>query len=294
VTRLGRQIRFARPALIAILVAACQTGGTISTASSPAGTATTDSSASTAPAVTARPAATTAPSLLSVTGDYQIGADGRTLRMTCLGAGSPTVLLEGGHPGSGLADFLRYGRAFTTLLAAERRVCAYDRAGYPSSDPAPNEPRDLDDVTDDLHALLEAAEIEGPLVLAGSSFGGFIVTYYAHRFPEGVEGVVLLDAPRPSATLTLEEAPELAWDSPTNPEHLDVVPEFENRLANERFPFEAPLLVITATEGGSTLAEHAFWLDWSAMSEHISIEGGHEVYIDSPEEVRDAILDIAP
>ena len=287
-------MRCARPTLIAFLVAACQTGGTTPTASSQAGIATAGSSASAAPAPTARPDVSTAPPLASVTGDYEVAPDGRTLHMTCLGAGSPTVLLEGGHPGSGLADFLRYGRVFTTLLAAERRVCTYDRAGYPGSDPAPNEPRDLEDVTDDLHALLEAAEIEGPLVLAGSSFGGFIVTYYAHRFPEGIEGVVLLDAPRPSATLTLEVAPELAWDHSTNPEHLDVVPEFENRLANERFPFEAPLLVITATDGGSTMAEHAFWLDWSESSEHVSIEGGHEVYIDSPEEVRDAILEIAP
>jgi pimeloyl-ACP methyl ester carboxylesterase len=284
-------MRFAGSLLTGMVVAACQTGGGTTPTAPPA--ASSAPSAASTPTETA-PAASTAPSLATVSGDYEVDPDGRSLHMTCLGEGSPTVVLEGGHPGSGLADFLLHGRRFTELLAAERRVCAYDRAGYGRSDPAPNEPRDLDDVTDDLHALLEAAEIEGPLVLAGSSFGGFIVTYYAHRFPEGVEGVVLLDAPRPSSTLTLEEAPELAWDHPSNPEHVDVVPEFENRLANQQFPFEAPLLVITATEGGSTLVEHAFWLDWSDTSEQVAIRGGHEVYIDSPDAVSDAIIDIAP
>ena len=210
--------------------------------------------------------------------------------MTCLGDGSPTVLLEAGHPSGGLRDFLIDGRTFVTDLAARRRVCAYNRAGYGPSDPAPLEPRDLDDVTDDLHALLMAANVDGPLVLAGSSFGGMIVTYYAHRFPNDVASVVLMDVPAPSASLTVDEVPGLAWDHPSNPEHVDVVPEFENRLAREQFPFEAPLLVITASEGGSTMSEQAFWLDWSKASRQIQVAGGHTVYRDSPREVAEAIL----
>ena len=120
------------------------------------------------------------------------------------GKGLPTIILEGGHPGSGLDDYARYGAAFTSRLASERRVCAYDRAGYGRSDPAPDErPRQLEDVHADLQALLDAAEIEGPYVLVGSSFGGFIATTYASRFPEDVSGVVALDVPAPTATLTL-------------------------------------------------------------------------------------------
>ncbi len=55
---------------------------------------------------------------------------------------------------------------------ADTRVCAYDRAGYAASDPAPNEPRTADNVIGDLRALLAAAEVAGPYVLVGSSFGG--------------------------------------------------------------------------------------------------------------------------
>ena len=148
-------------------------------------------------------------------------------------------------------------------------------------------------MTDDLHALLAAAKVDGPLLLVGSSFGGMIVTYYANRFPDGIVGVVLLDVPAPSATLNLEEAPELAWDHPSNPEHVDVIPEFENRLAAEQFPFEAPLLVITAADGQSSVADQAFWLAWSKASRQVEIEGGHTVYQDSPQEVAAAILGVA-
>jgi len=224
--------------------------------------------------------------------DLVVDANGRTLHMTCLGEGAPTILLEAGHPSAGLQQFLGFGRAFTDLLARERRVCAYDRAGYGRSDPAPDEPRDLDDVTDDLRAALAAAGIDGPLVLVGSSFGGMVVTYYANRFPAGVEGVVLLDVPAPSATLSLQELPEVAWDHPSNREHVDVIPEFEHRLAKERFPFEAPLLVITATNGQSTIEDQAFWLDWSATSSQIEVEGGHSVYEDSPQSVSAAVLEV--
>ena len=75
-----------------------------------------------------------------------------------------------------------------------------------------------------------------PHTLVGASFGGMIVTYHAAQYPEEVSAVVLLDVPAPSATLTVEEVPEIAWDHPENPEHVDVVPEFENRFARRANP----------------------------------------------------------
>jgi pimeloyl-ACP methyl ester carboxylesterase len=226
----------------------------------------------------------------TVTGAFSVANDGRKLELRCWGEGSPTIILEAGYPSAGIEQFVTNGRPFTERLAEQRKTCAYDRAGNGASDAAPMEPRDIDDVTDDLHALLAAAHVEGPYVLVGSSFGGMIVTYYAHRFPDGIRGVVLLDVPAPSATLTLTEAPELAWDSPQNPEHADVVPEFENRLAKERFAFMAPLLVITATRGQSNVADQAFWLGWSADSRQIELDGEHTVYNDQPVAIADAIV----
>jgi len=217
----------------------------------------------------------------TVDGRFEVADDGRSLYLTCWAEGSPTVVLDSGHPdGTGIADFGQ--TEFARLVAAETRVCAYDRAGWGASDPAPNEPRSADDVVDDLDALLEAAEVDGPYVLAGSSFGGMIVSYFAERFPDDVAGVVLLDVPAPSATLTEAEIPEIAWDHPTNPEHLDIGPEFENRFANDPVSFPAPLVVVTAAQGDSDVENQSVWLESSPDSRQVELQGGHEVYLDDP------------
>ncbi|MBA2443876.1 MAG: alpha/beta fold hydrolase, partial [Nocardioidaceae bacterium] len=193
-------------------------------------------------------------------GSFAVADDGRELALRCWGAGDPTVFVDGGCCGpDGTLQGL--SAQFIRRIAASTRICAYDRAGTGRSDPAPEgRPRTADDVIADLHTLIEAAGLGGPLVLVGASFGGMIVTYYAARYSEQVAGVVLLDVPAPSATLTLEEHPGLAWDDPGNPEHLDVIPGFENRFAIERNPFDAPLLVITATAGQSDVEDQRFWL----------------------------------
>lgn len=225
----------------------------------------------------------------SITGRFAV-SDGRQLALTCWGTGSPTVVLVGGHPSDGIADF--EGTQFVRLLAAETRTCAYSRSGYRGSDPAPNEPRTADDVNADLKELLAAAEVDGPLVLVGSSFGGMIVTYYADRHPDDIVGVVLLDVPAPSASLTLEELPEVAWDHPANPEHVDVIPEFEGRFARERLPIDAPLTVITATDGQSSLDDQRIWLEINPDGTQVELQGGHDIYQDDPEGTAAEILKV--
>ena len=250
------------------------------------------------PVVTATPseesAASATPNAAAPTleGSFSVADNGRELVLKCWGQGRPTVLVEGGCCGvDGTLQSLSL--PFIRRIAATTRICAYDRAGTGQSDPAPEgRPRTADDVIADLHSLIDAAGLDGPLVLVGASFGGMIVTYYAARHPEQVAGVVLLDVPPPSATLTLEEAPEIAWDDPRNPEHLDVIPGFENRFANERNPFEAPLLVITATDGQSDVEGESFWLDLSPDGRQIEIEGGHDLGHDNPEEAANLILDV--
>ena len=217
----------------------------------------------------------------TVEGLFEVTDDGRRLYLTCWGEGSPTVVLDSGHPdAAGVSDFDQ--TEFVRLIAAETRVCAYDRAGWGGSDPAPNEPRSADDVVDDLDALLEAAEVDSPYVLAGSSFGGMIVSYYAERHADDVVGVVLLDVPRPSATLSEEEIPEVAWDHPTNLGHEDVAPEFENRFANDPPSFPAPLVVVTATAGDSSVQDQRVWLQSSPAARQVELDGGHEIYLDDP------------
>lgn len=272
------------PLLLALLVlTAC--GAAAPTASPPAAT-----SALPSPSLAPESAAPSE-AAAAADGRYPVADDGRELVLFCEGEGTPTVIWEDGHPSEsgGIARFSD-GDVWAEV-AARTRICAYDRAGYAGSDPAPNEPRDADDVVDDLGALLAVAGEEGPYVLVGSSFGGMIVSYYAAREPDDVAGVVLLDVPAPTDTLTLEEIPELAWDHPANPEHVDVIPEFETRFALNPEPMRAPLTVVTASDGQSDVEDQSFWLQVSPQATQVELEGGHDIDIDDPAGVAAVILE---
>jgi pimeloyl-ACP methyl ester carboxylesterase len=53
---------------------------------------------------------------------------------------------------------------------------------------------DADHIATELHGLLTAAKIDGPIVLAGHSLAGMYVRDYATRYPEQVKGIVFIDA----------------------------------------------------------------------------------------------------
>jgi pimeloyl-ACP methyl ester carboxylesterase len=202
----------------------------------------------------------------SIEANFAVGDDARQLALVCWGEGSPTVLLETG--GANIEEWS--GSGVVRQLAGGTRVCTYDRAGTGASDPPPYERRDADDVVNDLKALFVAADLDGPYVLVGRSFGGMIVTHYAETRPEDVVGVVVLDTPAPSATFTEQTEPELVWDYPGNTERLDVVGGFENRFAKDPPKFEIPLLVITPVPGESSADDQSFWLQVSAGSRQVA------------------------
>ncbi len=113
------------------------------------------------------------------------------LHLYCIGAGSPTVVLEAGLGGLSLE-----WRAVQSALAAERRVCSYDRAGYGWSDPGPA-PRTVDRIAAELRAMLERAGESPPYAIVGHSFGGYVAQLFAKRYPREVAGVVLVDSSHP-------------------------------------------------------------------------------------------------
>jgi pimeloyl-ACP methyl ester carboxylesterase len=126
-----------------------------------------------------------------------VDVGGHRLHLSCTGSGSPTVVLE---PGAGaMSSSLGW---VTPAVARETRVCVYDRAGHGWSDSA-DTPQDGAQIATDLHALLHAADVPGPYVLAGHSFGGLYALTFAARYPDEVAGLVLVDstapAPLPSA-----------------------------------------------------------------------------------------------
>ena len=118
-----------------------------------------------------------------------VDVGGYELHISCVGSGSPTVILEAGlgEPAAMMAGWIQPG------VASSTRVCAYDRAGEGWSDLAPSS-RDGLAIATDLHTLLNRAEVDPPYVLVGHSSGGPYVEVYAARYPAEVAGMVLLDA----------------------------------------------------------------------------------------------------
>jgi pimeloyl-ACP methyl ester carboxylesterase len=86
-------------------------------------------------------------------------------------------------------------------LARDTRVCVYDRAGRGWSESGPG-PQDGVQIATDLHTLLDHAQIPGPYVLAGHSFGGLYVLAFAARYSDKVAGLVLLDSTAPASSST--------------------------------------------------------------------------------------------
>jgi len=130
-----------------------------------------------------------APPVIEAAGPYSGRFDigGRKLFLHCTGSGSPTVVFQGGLT----TDWV----GVQSRIAEFTRACSYDPANgsWGRSDPAPT-PRTGEDVVADLHALLAAAKVPGPYVLAGHSDGGLFVQLYASEHPDEVAGLVLLDA----------------------------------------------------------------------------------------------------
>lgn len=117
-----------------------------------------------------------------------VDVGGYDLHLHCLGEGSPTVVVE-----AGLNDFSLQWSSVQTEISQFTRVCVYDRAGFGWSEPSP-QARTVATMVTELHTLLTNAGINGPLVLAGHSFGGIVVREFARQHPEAVAGLVLVDS----------------------------------------------------------------------------------------------------
>lgn len=120
--------------------------------------------------------------------DKLVDVGGYQLHLNCIGAGSPTVVLD-----SGLGLPLSTWSLTQPQVAKFTRVCSYDRAGIGSSDPGLI-PRTSQQIVTELHTLLNRAGIKEPYIMVGHSFGGLNVRLYTSQFRHEVVGMVLVDS----------------------------------------------------------------------------------------------------
>ena len=160
-----------------------------------------DPAASSSPDATV-PSPTPTPTDASVIeGSFDVGD--HSLFLVCEGEGSPTVVYFHGlaeDPGSSGKE---NGVQVAAALRDDYRVCRYDRANVGDSDTVEGE-QTADDAVADLHALLRAADVPGPYVLLGASFGGLVAYDYAVTYPKGIEGMVVLDPTLPREDVDID------------------------------------------------------------------------------------------
>lgn len=122
-----------------------------------------------------------------------IDVGGYRLHIHCTGMESdlPTVIVEAGLGGP--TPFYHWVQE---NLSRTGKVCTYDRAGLGWSEES-GQPRDADTMARQLHTLLEKANIDKPVVLAGHSLAGLIMRVYTDKYPDDVVGLAFLDASHP-------------------------------------------------------------------------------------------------
>jgi pimeloyl-ACP methyl ester carboxylesterase len=242
----------------------------------------------------------------------KVDVGGYSLFLNCKGTGSPTVILD-----SGLDSDSNSWLTVMPRIQNFTRVCAYDRAGLGRSDAAPTTPRTSLDMVNDLHNLLNSANLDGVYVLVGASIAGFNVRLYASEYPQEVVGVVLVDSSHPDQLVRFLEAlpPEAPNESA---EVQEVRRSFSEPIqSQEGMDIEAsaaqvratgslgdiPLTVLTAGRQSVTDLEKMLdevWLEMqeelaglSSNSTHIVVpNANHCIQCDAPDVVAEAILNV--
>lgn len=117
-----------------------------------------------------------------------VSLDNFRLRIDCEGEGEVTVLFEPGLGGSAYE-----WQPLQQALKSRARTCVYDRAGYGWSGPSPY-PRTARRLATEAEHMLSAMNIEGPLILVGHSFGGFVMRLLALQRRKDMLALVLIDS----------------------------------------------------------------------------------------------------
>jgi pimeloyl-ACP methyl ester carboxylesterase len=112
------------------------------------------------------------------------------LHLNPQGSGRPVVVLEAGIAATSISWSVVQAR-----LAQFSTVCSYDRAGLGWSERRIDRSclRTVEQMVAELHKLLRKGGLVAPFILVGHSFGGLLVSAFAHAYPEQVAGLVLVD-----------------------------------------------------------------------------------------------------
>lgn len=143
-----------------------------------------------------------APPIAYADGKGLIAVEGkRRINLVCAGTGSPTVVFTAGA-GAPASSW----KLVQPEVASRTRTCAWDRAGFGSSDASPAR-QAAAETTRDLARALAGAKVTGPLVLVGHSIGAYETLLLADGLGKRLAGMVLVDPSLPDMFRALGDDP---------------------------------------------------------------------------------------
>ncbi len=250
------------------------------------------------------------PTPTPISGKIDVG--GYKLQISCSGQGTPAVIIDSGLGIPALGS--GHWRVVNAAIKKTTQICLYDRAGIGSSDSAPGpygSGRTSQDLVKDLHTLLLNANVSGPYILVGHSIGGYNVRLYASQYPQEVVGIVLVDSAHPDQwsefSAVLPPASRPPTDPFSNPESMDLLASAD-QVKTSKSLGDLPLVVVTRAPGTSipnlspelSAKVDQIWQDLqidltglsSNSTQMIATYAGHNIPVDEPQLVIDAILKV--
>lgn len=246
-------------------------------------------------------------------GDVAVNRGAYTLKAEVSGTGPVDVVFESGF-GQGPGVW----KDVAPALGSGYRSITYARAGLgqPGSD---GHPKSIDDHLNDLAAVIDTVAPAHKVVLVGHSYGGLLVTEFARRHPERVQGLVLVDPATMGQRHAFRQAndarvladdakllgmlpPSMAADyraliaqldapgaaTPRTMPDVPVALLTSTRVANEPMVFEE-----TAEGKAIWKAQHAVLFAGFARGSHRYFATGHNIHREDPAAIVEAIQSVA-
>ncbi len=222
------------------------------------------------------------------------------------GTGQYTVLFENGL-GTEMDIWVEPG--IFEAIGENAQVIAYNRAGYETSEPGP-EPRNMPRLISELDEVINALSQNDKVILVGHSLGGAIIRSYAVNFPEKVEALVFIEGTHED-WLTITQQDEIALVSEIyreNPNRTGTL--MEARQFVEIFDYletlpnlpDVPTVAMASTKLENGITE-GYVNGWIAVNKTLgnglsnfklitTDKSGHQIHVDEPKLVIDAILEL--
>jgi pimeloyl-ACP methyl ester carboxylesterase len=118
---------------------------------------------------------------------------GHILHYLRMGKDSVTVVFETALDPTGHLQWYNLQKEISKFAT----TVTYDRAGILWSERGINS-KTGEKISEELHSLLEKAQVTKPYILVGHSFGGMLLRFYITKYPQEVKGVVLIDSQIPN------------------------------------------------------------------------------------------------